>query len=239
VPALNESQNLVLAVDEIVNTFEGTVRNYEILIFDDNSSDDTPKLADELASKYPNTRAFHNKKRLNIGGNYKEGLKVALYDYIVLIPGDNEAMPNQIIRALEYLTEADIVAFFHKNDHIRSPKRRVISRVYTVMVNFLFGTNFSYTNDTNVWKKAVLDTFTIKTGNFSYQTEALVKAIRQGNDFIEMGNTIRNRRYGSTNLNFLKSAYGVLTNIARLWIEVNIRERKKYNKMGQKIRRIT
>jgi glycosyltransferase involved in cell wall biosynthesis len=238
VPALNEEANLTLAVEEIISAFGQRVKEYEILIYNDNSDDDTGRVAEELAARYPDIRVFHNKNRQNLGGIYKLGLKESRYEYIVLIPGDNEAMPSQIIRALDYLSEVNLVVFYHKNEYIRTLKRRIISRTYTTLINLLFGTNFSYTNDTNVWKKEILNGFAIGSSDFSYQTEALIKAVRQGNSFIEMGNNIRNRVSGSTKLSVLKNSFGIIRNIARLWIEVNILDRKKYRKKGVKLKRI-
>lgn len=235
VPALNEERNLEPTIKEIMHAFEKHVKKFEILIYDDNSIDNTGIIADKLAQRYSNIRVFHNNTRKNIGGVYSRGIEDAELDYIILIPGDNEAIPEQIVRGLTYLDKVDLIVFYHKNEYIRSFKRRFISKAYVKFVNLVFNTNFTYTSDTNIYKRSLLMEFKINAKDFSYQTEALIKAIRLGTNFIEIGNDIRNRKYGKTKLKFFKSACGILRNIMRLWVDINVLNRNFYNKKGKKI----
>lgn len=45
------------------------ISDFEILIFDDHSTDTTGKVADEPAEKYPQIKVIHNTKNMNLGYN--------------------------------------------------------------------------------------------------------------------------------------------------------------------------
>ena len=235
VPALNEEDNLRNTVEELIRSFEPSVKEYEILVFDDKSTDRTALIADELESEYKHVRAFHNASRKNIGGIYKEGLRRALYDYFMLIPGDHEVIIDKVIGALAYLRKADVVIFYHKNDHIRPWIRQVLSCAYTAIVNCLFFTNFKYTNDTNIYRKSVLDGLEIKASDFSYQTETLLKVVKSGIDFVELGKDIRPRKSGESKALSLRSLFIVCKNIVRLWVDVMFASRRRFALKGRKI----
>ncbi|MBI2979025.1 MAG: hypothetical protein HYY38_09465, partial [Rhodospirillales bacterium] len=71
----------------------------------------------------------------------------------------------------------DMVVFYVTNPGVRSLARRALSSLYVAAVNALFGTYFRYTNGTNAFRTEVLRRIPIRTNGFSYQTEAVVKAV--------------------------------------------------------------
>src|SRR5437870_12178826 len=75
VAALNEEENLAAAIDAIHGAYEPLGIPYEILIFDDHSTDRTGEVADSLARAHPSVQVIHNGERLNIGGIDKAGLQ--------------------------------------------------------------------------------------------------------------------------------------------------------------------
>src|SRR6185503_18501282 len=80
----------------------------------------------------------------------------------------------------------------------RGVTRRLLSRLYVIAVNALFGTRFRYTNGTNVFRTDVLRRVPILTNGFSYQTEAVVKAVRSGVDYVQVGVEIKARDTGTS-----------------------------------------
>src|SRR3990172_3652022 len=90
IPALNEEHNLGRTVETVLREFGSEAGFLEVLVFDDDSTDGTGRVTDELARRDSRVRAFHNPRRLNIGGIYKAGVKEARGGHYLLIPGDNE-----------------------------------------------------------------------------------------------------------------------------------------------------
>jgi len=237
VPALNEEQNLRPAVEAILEQASPVAAFLEVLVFDDASTDRTGAVADELARRDSRVRVVHNPRRLNIGGIYKAGVQAARGDYVFLVPGDNEMRVDEIVRGLKYLDQADLVVFYVTNVGVRPWWRRRVSRFYAAGVNLVFGTRFSYTNGTNVFKTAVIRTIPIRTDGFSYQTEAVVKAVWSGLDFVQVGIEIKARESGVSKALTWKNFKIVLGALSRLWWEVKVKERRRYRRQGRMLAR--
>ena len=63
---------------------------YEIVITDDKSTDETPRIIEEYAKKYPDKiRVLRNEDNLGISGNYKRGIEACKGDYIAFLEGDD------------------------------------------------------------------------------------------------------------------------------------------------------
>lgn len=238
VPALNEENNLEPAVKDITGCLSKLPVEYEILIFDDHSEDRTGRVADALAARDPHIRVFHNPKRFNIGGNFKTGVLEAKYDYYVLLPGDNEVLVDEVLSGIRYLDQADLVVTYTANQEIRPLLRRFLSRTYTKLVNRLFGTDFTYTNGSNICKTELLRHVDIKTDGFSYQTEALIKLVRGGVDFLEYGIDIQERGHGKSTALAPRNWIKVFWAISSLWWDVHIVNRGAYNGLGRKIKKL-
>jgi len=235
VAALNEEKNLAAAIGAITHHFGLTGWEFEILLFNDHSCDGTGPLADALAKTNPHLRVFHNDHRLNIGGIYKAGTQRAAYDYCLLLPGDNEVLVEEVAKGLRHLDQADLVVTYIANQEIRPFIRLMLSRIYTKLVNWLFGTDLSYTNGSNICRTDLLRSITINTSGFSYQTEALVKLVRQGVNFIEFGINIRERAHGKSTALALRNWAKVFHAVASLWWDVRVVNRGQYGKVGRKL----
>lgn len=239
VPALNEERNLGAAVRDITHFFGQLGVDYEILVFNDHSADGTGKVADDLASRDPRIRIFHNPKRLNIGGIFKAGLREARCEYCLLIPGDNETAVSEVVHGLRYLDQVGLVVSYTANQEIRPPVRRLLSRTYTWVINWLFGTDFTYTNGSSIYRTEFLRRIQIKTDGFSYQTEALVKLVLQGVDFVEFGIHIRERVYGKSTALRFGNWLRVIQSIGTLFLDVRVFNPRRYGRLGRKLNTIS
>jgi len=235
VPALNEEANLAPTVEAILGEFGRGGGFLEVLVFDDASTDATGRVAEDLARRDGRVRAFHNPRRLNIGGIYKAGLKEARGEHYLLIPGDNETRVDEIVRGAQHAAAADLVVFFVTNAVVRGTARRLLSRLYVWTVNALFDTRFRYTNGTNIFRTEVLRRIPITTDGFSYQTEAVVKAARSGVDWVQVGIEIQAREHGVSKALSWRNFTSVVSALFALWREVMVRERGRYRRRGRRL----
>ena len=81
--------------------------NYNILISDDNSEDDTIDFIHQVKKNLKSKIILNlNKKNLGYGGNIKKCIKYAFnnnYDFAVMIHGDNQYHPKYVSRMLDSL----------------------------------------------------------------------------------------------------------------------------------------
>jgi dolichol-phosphate mannosyltransferase len=221
VPALNEEANIEDAVAEIHRGVEGRFDDYEILLFDDGSTDRTGALMDAIGARDPKVRVTHHASPKNLGGVYKAGVAIARHEYCVMIPGDNENPASAMHEPYAAIGRAEIVIPYALRGK-RTWTRDTVSRSYVTLMNGLFGLGLRYYNGTVIHRTENVRAITITTDSFAYQTEALVKLLRMGKSFVEVGVAVEPKPGARESKAFRpKNVYGVLAAIARLAAEVH------------------
>jgi len=220
VPAYNEEKGLkgvVIKLDEILKNM---FKDYEILIFDDCSSDKTPQIADELQRTYPKVKVIHNKTNRGLGYNYRKGAHIAKKEYYTFVPGDGETQESSIKSILKHAGEADIISTYTANKKVRTTSRRTISYLFTTTLNILFGLKLKYYNGIAIHKTSILKKVNMITDSFAYQAEILIKLIRKGYSYKEVPMYIKAQN--KTSIFKLKNVWGVIRIVARLFFEIRI-----------------
>ncbi len=187
VPALNEEANIADAIREAIASLGGRFADYELLLFNDGSTDGTGAIMDDLAARDPHLRVTHNPSPRNLGGVYKQGVALARFDYVVMVPGDNENPGRAMQAPFDAIGSADIVLPYPTNSAVRGEGRHAVSRAYVFLVNRLFGQRVRYYNGTVIHRTANLRDLEIKTDSFAYQAEILIKLLHAGKSFVEVG----------------------------------------------------
>ncbi len=228
VPAYNEEKNLDEAVGNLLSVLQKRFRDYEILIFDDCSLDRTGEISDKLASKNKKIRVIHNAINMGIGYNYMKAAQIASMEYFSLFPGDGENIASSIPDLLKETSKADIIIPYPLNAEVRPRHRRLISNSFVLFLNKIFNLKLKYYNGTVVYKTKVLKSVKITTYGFAYSSEVLVKLLKRGYNYVEVGVKINPSKKNS--IFKLKNIFGVFRTIIILFYEINIKERKKYRK---------
>lgn len=108
-PAYNEEAGLPELLSEIEKLFAINGREYEVIVVDDASTDDTAKVASQASFHMPVTLVQH-KKNQNLPGALRTGFLTALklsedHDVIVTMDGDNTHPPSMINPLLQKISE--------------------------------------------------------------------------------------------------------------------------------------
>ncbi len=237
VPCYNEEGNIratIAAIKEALAS-SGAFSDHEILIFNDRSVDSTGAIAEELRRKDGKIRVIHNLRNMGFGYNYSEGVRLARKEYVIMVPGDNEIPATAIGRVLSLAGRADVVVPYTANTRVRPLARRVISRLFVAVMNTLFGTRLRYYNGTCLIKTVLLKKVPLKTSGFAYMAAILVRLLRSGASFIEVGVDIRQRDAGRTKAFALKNVLSVIGAIAGLFWDVRVRGRAIYSSRRRRV----
>ncbi|OGD83846.1 hypothetical protein A2572_02660 [Candidatus Collierbacteria bacterium RIFOXYD1_FULL_40_9] len=100
IPVYNANGYLLQAVDSIQNQ---TYKNLEIIVIDDGSTDETPKILGTIAKKDKRIKILTNKKNLNIASSLNRGIKLAKGKFIARMDADDIALPNRIEKQIKFL----------------------------------------------------------------------------------------------------------------------------------------
>src|SRR4051812_19415741 len=115
VPALNEENNLGSTIATIKEVTPHYFEGFEILVFNDGSTDATGCLADRLAQRDPRVRVVHHREPRNLGGCYREGIERARKEFLILVPGDNECGEEVLHPVFSAAGRADMIVPYTDN----------------------------------------------------------------------------------------------------------------------------
>ena len=145
IPAFNEEEKIITTIDETIKVLDGLGDDYEVVIIDDGSKDNTFGIVSKNLSNY-NGKVRIEKYSKNMGKGYaiKYGFNFVTGDYILFLDADMDLHPSQIMNFLKLMEEhkADVVmgSKRHKDSVVNYPKsRKILSNGYYLLIKILFG----------------------------------------------------------------------------------------------------
>lgn len=138
IPAHNEADNLPTLIDEIEQVARDQHLNLEIVVVDDASGDETPKVLEVQESKHGNLSVFRLAWQSGQSAALAAGFDKAKGDILVTIDADLQNDPRDIPRLLAQLDSAD-VAIGWRRDRKDPFSKRIISKVANKVRNWMTG----------------------------------------------------------------------------------------------------
>ncbi len=187
VAALDEERDLE---DAVLTVREAVARRFpawEVLIVNDGSRDRTGPIADDLAARHPGVRAIHHPETRGLGACFKTGLAAARMDHVMLVNGKNDTPAEALDDLFARIGEADLVVPYTLNFGERALARRLLSRAFTGLINALFRLHLRYYNHSVLYPRDLVRSVRIRTDSHAYQAEILVKLLKRGCSFVEVG----------------------------------------------------
>ena len=139
-PAYNDGGTIASLVISAVKVAGSLTPDFEVIVVNDGSSDDTPQILDELARLYPeHVRIVHHQKNRGYGGALITGFTTATKDFIFYTDGDGQYDPAEMTVLWQQM--ADDVDWVNgwKISRADPLHRIVIGRIYHHAVKLLFG----------------------------------------------------------------------------------------------------
>lgn len=195
-PALNEEKNILAAINNTLRAFKEFNINGEVVFINDGSTDRTEDLVKNEIKSNGTVKTVRHIKPKGIGASFWDGVDKATGDVVVMLPGDNENDPLEILRYYRLLEHVDIVIPFIFNKEIRSPFRNILSLIYRTIINTTFLVNFNYTNGTILYRKSLLKELNYRSSSFFFQTDILIRTVKRGYLFAEVPYKLGIRAHG-------------------------------------------
>jgi len=223
-PAYNEEANLQRTVINVVENLQKNVSEWEIVIVDDGSKDNTGKIADEFAKENKKISVIHHFPNRGYGAAFKSGLYGCKYPWISLIDSDGQfdfAEINQFLVTQEK-TQADMVIGYYLGRKV-SLTRKLNSKLWQLLVFLLFGLNVRDIDcGFKLISKKVVDTIPhleSERGAF-ISSEFLIKAKKSGFTIVEIGVCHYSRRFGEATGAKLNVIVQSFIDLFKLWRKI-------------------
>jgi glycosyltransferase involved in cell wall biosynthesis len=157
--------------------------DWELVVVDDGSTDETPEIADMFASRHDRTRVLHHPRNYNLGQALRFGFASCTGDYIVTMDCDLSYTPDHIERMLDHLreTRAKIVIaspYLKGGTTENVPAfRRYVSRTANRFLSFsVKGDLSTLTSMVRAYDRKFVASLNLKAMDIEVNTEILYKA---------------------------------------------------------------
>lgn len=206
IPACNEEENIPILIDEFLKT---KLEDYEIIIVDDGSTDNTYLKASDLAKRLSFLRVVHHKRRRGITDAIISGANAATSDVIVFFPADLQYMPGDISKLIDKMSEGyDVVTGWKEGKY----EKWFVSNVYNALSRKLFNIPVHDLNSIKAFTKEVMSKIPLRKDWHRY---IVVMAWEQGFNVGEVKVNLYPRKYGESKCGGLGRVFiGVLDLLA-------------------------
>jgi glycosyltransferase involved in cell wall biosynthesis len=202
-PAYNEAESIVANLRETIETLEGMGWDFEVILVDDGSPDQTYRQATQLLAPHGHLfRIVHYEKNEGKGNALTCGSWYAKGEFIVFLDADMDLHPRQLTTFFSIMESenADVVigSKRHPLSHVNYPSnRRLYSNVYYSMIRLMFGLPVKDTQTgIKLFKREVLQRVLprVLVKRFAFDIELLANAHRLGFRIVDAPITLHFQR---------------------------------------------
>ena len=222
VPIWNVEKYLDKCVESMINQ---TYQNLEIILVDDESPDNCPKMCDEWAKKDNRIRVIH-KKNGHISDARNAGLNIATGKYITFIDSDDYIEPNYIEFLYNNLIENDADISMGKH-YVRYPRKTLNTgsgNIYVVnphdcLEKLLYGEDFDVSAWAKLYKKELFDEIRFPKGRIFEDAATTYKLIDKSKKIVLNSQPIYNyimRKNSTINDEFKESMFELITSTTEM-----------------------
>ena len=189
-PAHNEAANLRGLVEEALATLPGLADRFEIVIVNDGSKDETPRIADELTAANPGVvRAVHHPTNLGYGAALRSGFAAARFDRLAFTDGDRQFKVADLGRLIERFNAGDADAVVGFRIRRADPLvRTVYAKLYRLANRIWFGLKVRDVDCAcKLFSRASLEGVNVESGGAFFSAELLIKLRARGRRIAEVG----------------------------------------------------
>lgn len=207
IPAYNEADN----IEKLVNVIRDYYPQYDYLIVNDCSSDNTKKILDEIRANYVDLSV-----NLGIGGAVQTGYRYAYqngYDIAIQVDGDGQHDVSYVKKLVEPIEkgEADICIgsrFIEKEGFQSSATRRLGINILSNLIWMCTGKRvYDVTSGFRAVNRRFIEVYMRNYPQDYPEPEAIVAAVMNGGRLQEVAVQMKEREGGESSINFKRSIY--------------------------------
>ncbi len=224
-PCYNDEGTIAsMVISASITAKDLKIPDYEIIVVNDGSSDDSLQILENLQNKYPELKIVNHKKNKGYGGALISGFTNASKSLIFYTDGDAQYDVKELkLLYNKYLkTNADVVNGY-KIDRKDPIHRIIIGKIYNNFVKFMFGIKIKDVDcDFRLMKKEIFNTVKL-TQNSGVICVEMIKKIQDAKfKFSEVAVNHYSRTHGKSQFFNFKRIFDVGCGLIKLWLNLVI-----------------
>lgn len=216
VPAKDEAENLSLFMEQAAAAFaRDPATRYEVIVVDDGSVDDTPRVLRSLEQEHSFLRVARHRSQRGIAEALRTGYLVGRGRVLVFYPADLQFKPEDIpgLVAPILRDEADMVTGYKQGNYDKA----FVSNIYNRLSRGLFNVKVRDLNSVKAYRREIMDALPVRPDWHRYM---VVIAAAQGFTIAEVPVPVYPRHAGNSKFaSWRRIPIGVLDMLA-VWFEL-------------------
>ncbi len=201
IPCRDEEENILITIRKLKKKLSKKINNYEIIVVNDFSKDNTLKICKQFSSK---KIIIKNNLKKGLGGAINLGIKSSKKKYVTIMMADLSDSFSDLIKYYKTIDHENLDAvlgsrFLKKSKISDYPTRKLIlNRIFNYFVKIFFFSNYNdFTNAFKIYKRECLNEIKpIVSENFNVFLEIPLKIITRKKKYKVIPISWKNRRKG-------------------------------------------
>jgi glycosyltransferase involved in cell wall biosynthesis len=232
-PAYNDSGTIASLVITSLKTAERLTPDFEIIIVNDGSGDQTAAIADELARTYPQVRVVHHQKNRGYGGALRSGFAAATRELIFYTDGDAQYDPSEMAALWDALNDDVDLVNGYKISRSDPMHRILIGRIYHHTVKMLFGLKVRDVDcDFRLMRRAIFERVALEKNSGVICLEMMKKIQDAGFRISEVPVHHYHRAYGRSQFFNFRRLFRTGVDVMKLWFALVVRGEHRRREAG-------
>jgi glycosyltransferase involved in cell wall biosynthesis len=223
-PAYNDSGTIASLVISALRTARKLTADFEVIVVNDGSADDTAEILDELARTYPEVRVVHHERNRGYGGALRSGFATATRELVFYTDGDAQYDPGELELLWRALGDDIDLVNGYKISRSDPMHRIVIGRVYHHTVKILFGLTVRDVDcDFRLMRRAIFDKVRLEKNSGVICLEMMKKITDAGFRIAEVPVHHYHRAYGKSQFFNFRRLAKTAGDVFKLWFALVVR----------------
>ena len=209
IPAYNEART----IGDIVSKIRAIHPEFEIIVIDDGSTDDTAAVAKRKGAK-----VYSHPYNIGNGAAIKSGIRIASGDILVFMDGDLQHNPKDIAELLEYIPDFDMVVGERSKGSQTSLGRAFGNTVYNWLASYV--TMFPVKDLTSGFRAVksdiALQLISLLPNTYSYPATLTLAVLRSGRSLKYVPINFQKRTTGKSKIRFIRDGVRFFMIIIRI-----------------------
>ena len=209
IPAYNETRT----IGDIVSKIRAIHPEFEIIVIDDGSTDDTAAVAKRKGAK-----VYSHPYNIGNGAAIKSGIRIASGDILVFMDGDLQHDPEDIAELLEYIPDFDMVVGERSKGGQASLGRAFGNTIYNWLASYV--TMFPVKDLTSGFRAVKADIafqlINLLPNTYSYPATLTLGVLRKGRSLKYVPIDFQKRKTGKSKIRFIRDGVRFFMIIIRI-----------------------
>ena len=186
-PCYNEQDNLCRVYESAVKVLGNLGVDYELILVDDGSTDQTPQIMEAIAAADPRVKVVRHPANLGYGAALRSGIRAATKTLVFYTDGDGQFDLSELPPLLPLMQRYDGVSGF-RLDRRDGLHRKLYAWGWTRLVCLLFRIEFKDVNCAfKLFKRRVFESMELRSVGALINAEILARATRRGCAITQVG----------------------------------------------------